>query len=390
MAASVREFQDHFIAQVRRSILNQPPSEKVIEAFYSVPRHFFVSRYFNHSSQCWEEISPQNLEKCLPELYADHPLVIFGNDADLQRESEGARISTISQPSFVLSMLDLLNVEEGMKVFELGTGSGWNAGLLAHLVGTKGKVVSVEIIAELASSAKARLEHFKFSQVKVLQADGAEGDVLNAPFDRAIFTAGADDFPKVFHSQIKIGGRVLFVLKNRFGSDLLMLLEKTENAFESHSVIPCKFVSLTGPHQSNDKTALELAQVLQSAQIENNAQEEIPFSSPGSGFRFFLSTLEPCFQTLHVQGQSCFGIIFKEKRSAVVAQDGKLVSYGARDAMELMVECFREWQKLDCPRLEQYQAKIYPIDFAMVKLPGQWIQKKKASQWLWSVKTNLN
>ena len=96
-------------------------------------------------------MNPGSLAEHIATLYANRPLILFGDDDENLP-------STVSQPSFVLRMLDLLQLEAGGKVFELGAGSGWNAALMGHLVGPAGQVVSLEIIPELAQGAGQAIE----------------------------------------------------------------------------------------------------------------------------------------------------------------------------------------------------------------------------------------
>ncbi|AFY02216.1 protein-L-isoaspartate O-methyltransferase family protein [Bdellovibrio bacteriovorus] len=201
-----------------------PLSEKVVEAFYSQPRHVFVPEY------------------TVEEAYEDHPLVLFNSPPF---------VSTISQPSFVLRILDLLKLEPGQKVFELGTGSGWNTAMMAEIVGKEGKVVSVEVIEELAVRARKILSERHLSQVIVKAGDGFEGDTANGPYDRVIFTAGSSEFPQKVFAQLKESGWMVFVRKTQGSPDMLELIHKVGSEPHVVTSVPCSFVSVvrekTGP-----------------------------------------------------------------------------------------------------------------------------------------------
>ncbi len=194
-------------------------SPEVVKAYKKAPRHLFLKIPYS-----------------MDEIYQDHPLEIY-------RDSEF--VSTISQPSFVMMMIDMLKLKPGHNVLELGAGSGWNAALMSHIVGEKGKVVSLEIIPSLAQETRENLKHLGYKNVEIIQADGAHGYAKEAPYDRAIFTAGATDLPQAFHDQIKVGGKLLFVLKTS-GVDVLLLLDKKEDHFEEVSRELCSFVPMTG------------------------------------------------------------------------------------------------------------------------------------------------
>lgn len=223
-------------------------SDRVKTAFQSVPRHLFIDRYRNYGETEWIHVTPENQEQHLPKLYADHPLVIFGTDSDFTSNTGTKPVSTISQPSFVLRMLDLLDIKKGHRIFEVGTGSGWNAALLSKLTGDTGLVISSEIIPELAKSAKEKLHQLKFNNVKVIEADAGYGCSDFAPYDRVMFTVGAYDLPKVFYQQVKENGLLLFVLKNKNNSDYLILLRKVQDHFVSEYIMRCGFVPMTGKY----------------------------------------------------------------------------------------------------------------------------------------------
>ncbi|WP_408097040.1 protein-L-isoaspartate O-methyltransferase family protein [Peredibacter sp. HCB2-198] len=211
-------------------------SPEIAEAYRKSPRHLFIQENYS-----------------IEEMYADYPLGIYQDDKF---------VSTISQPSFVLLMLDMLDLHPGQKVIELGAGSGWNAALMSHLVGPTGKVVSLEIIPDLARATQANIKKMNLPNLEILLADGAEGYEPEAPYDRGIFTAGASDLPRAFHEQIKVGGKLLFVLKGFRYSDQLLLLEKKEDHFESIDTLACSFVPMKGQYESYPDP--ELDQVIES------------------------------------------------------------------------------------------------------------------------------
>ena len=196
---------------------SQPLSPAIEEAFYKYPRHLFVPEY------------------SMVAAYSDHPLLIY---------ERYPYVSTISQPSFVLQILKLLQVEPGQRIFELGTGSGWNAALMSYLVGKNGLVVTSEVIPEVAERAKKILDELKVPNVQVLSQDGVEGYEAAAPYDRAIFTAGSREFPDKLFTQLKDGGLMIFVRQREFSSDVLELLRKEGRQWKILSSTPCSFVSV--------------------------------------------------------------------------------------------------------------------------------------------------
>ncbi len=210
-------------------------------------------------------LSFENRDFHLPLLYSDRPLLLFDNRA---------QVSTISRPSLVLRMLDLLDLIKGHKVFELGSGSGWNAALMGEIVGKEGLVMSFEIIDEMARLAEENINHFDLPQVKILTFDGALGYEDEAPYDRGIFTAGANDIPRIFFDQIKEGGKLLFVLHTPTQGDLLLVLRKKSGHFEEEQRVRCQFVPLTGSHAGDDHN--ELDKLVSVGKLKIYPKDELP------------------------------------------------------------------------------------------------------------------
>lgn len=222
-----------------------PLSKEVMEAYLTLPRHKFINRFSPDYSH-WLKVKPEYMSL----IYADTTLLLY---------DKGDYISTISQPSFVLLMLEILDLQPGMKVFELGAGSGWNAAMMGYLVGKTGLVKSYEIIPEMTKEALAHVAQFDLPQVQIIQGDALEEIWDEEEFDRGIFTAGAWDLPGVFFDALKVGGKFLFVLKTNEG-DLLLAMEKHRDHFEVYKKIHCQFVSVTGStveYYHNNLSALQ-------------------------------------------------------------------------------------------------------------------------------------
>lgn len=132
---------------------------------------------------------------------------------------------TISQPLTVAFMLELLELEEGHKVLDIGAGSGWVTALIAEIIGTKGKVIAIERIKELQKFGQQNVKkYFKDNRVKLIHADGSKGYQKLAPYDRIHVAAAGDEIPAQLFKQLKIGGKLIMPLKNL--SSELVLIEK--------------------------------------------------------------------------------------------------------------------------------------------------------------------
>jgi protein-L-isoaspartate(D-aspartate) O-methyltransferase len=153
---------------------------------------------------------------------------------------------TISQPYIVALMTELIEPESGDVVLEIGTGSGYQAAILSGLVA---EVYSIEIIAELESQAKTRLERLGYDNVTTRLGDGYYGWQEAGPFDAIVVTAAASHVPPPLIEQLKPGGRMVIPVGGRFVTQLLLLIEKNHDGeLVTQQISMVRFVPLTGKH----------------------------------------------------------------------------------------------------------------------------------------------
>lgn len=153
---------------------------------------------------------------------------------------------TISQPFIVALMTDLMRVKAGDKVLEIGTGSGYQAAVLAEIASS---VYSIEIIEPLGKQAGDRLKSLGYSNVKTRVGDGYYGWPEAAPFDAIMVTAAASHVPPPLIKQLNLGGRIVIPLGTQFMTQYLMLVEKQQDgSVTTRQILPVAFVPLTGEH----------------------------------------------------------------------------------------------------------------------------------------------
>lgn len=184
--------------------------KKVLEAMKKVPRHLFVP------------------EEYINEAYEDYPLPI----------GEG---QTISQPYIVAKMTELLEIKEGEKVLEIGTGSGYQAAILAEM---GARVYTIEILPKLAEKAKKTLSNLGYEGVTVLVGDGFKGYLPEAPYDKIIVTAAPEKIPEPLIEQLKVGGKLVIPV-GKYNQEL-KLVNKKEDGIYVESVLPVRFVPMVG------------------------------------------------------------------------------------------------------------------------------------------------
>jgi protein-L-isoaspartate(D-aspartate) O-methyltransferase len=185
----------------------------VLAALRAVPRH---------------ELVPAAVRE---DAYADHPLPI-GFD------------QTISQPYIVALMTDLAGVSRGDKVLEIGTGSGYQAAVLAEM---GARVFSIEIVEPLAKRAAADLERLGYGRVKVRAGDGYRGWPSEAPFDAIIVTAAPPEVPAPLKEQLAVGGRLVIPVGDEIQE--LRVITRTSSGFREEPSTAVRFVPMTGEAQ---------------------------------------------------------------------------------------------------------------------------------------------
>ena len=185
--------------------------ERVLTAMETVPRHEFV------------------LPEVLDQAYADHPLPIGDGQ-------------TISQPYIVALMTQMLDLQPGRKVLEIGTGSGYQAAVLAELTD---QVYTIEIIPELALSARAALDRLGYSDVISKQGDGYWGWEEHAPFDAIVVTAAPDHIPQPLLNQLADGGHMVVPVGPPGGYQSLWVITREGDEFHNFNWGGVRFVPLT-------------------------------------------------------------------------------------------------------------------------------------------------
>ncbi len=184
-------------------------SPAVIEAFQKIDRKGFVG------------------ERNQDIAYLDQALAIGFNQ-------------TISQPLTVAFMLELLEPKAGEKILDVGAGSGWQSGLLAQIVGENGKITAIERITELKNVAGENLAKYGFKNINLILGDGSEGYAPEAPYDKIIAAAAAQEIPQAWQEQLKIGGRIVAPIR-----ESIVVLDKIDqNRFAQKEYFGFSFVPL--------------------------------------------------------------------------------------------------------------------------------------------------
>ncbi|PWE00894.1 protein-L-isoaspartate(D-aspartate) O-methyltransferase [Marinilabilia rubra] len=211
MEADAQQYEEERADMVDNQIAQRGiKSRHVLSAMKKVPRHMFV---------------PSNLASM---AYSDRPLPI-GYD------------QTISQPFIVAFMSEALDVKEGDKILEIGTGSGYQAAILAEM-GLE--VWTIEIVPELAEMAKKNLKETGYIEVNVKCGNGFKGWPRQAPFDAIILTAAPKDIPQTLVDQLKTGGTMILPVGPVYSVQKLIKVTKKEKGIKQKTLLPVRFVPM--------------------------------------------------------------------------------------------------------------------------------------------------
>jgi len=202
----------------RRKCIVSPTVET---AFRAVPRHHFLPNV------------------PLPQAYANQaiPTKVIGNRA----------VSSASQPAMIAIMLEQLALEPGHNVLEIGAGTGYNAALMAHIVGPHGRVTTVDIDADLVAQARANLALADVPNVVAICADGGYGYAAAAPYARIILTVGVSDISPYWLEQLTENGRLVLPLEVG-GGQKSIAFEQVDGRLHSRSIRECAFITLRGAY----------------------------------------------------------------------------------------------------------------------------------------------
>jgi len=194
--------------------------KRVIEAFKAIPREKFIP------------------EEHVKEAYDDYPLSI-------------GKGQTISQPTTVMLMTEALELKEGDKVLEVGAGSGYQAAIIAKIIGSKGKVITTEIILELAEFAQKKIKKLKIKNVKIVNHDGSRGYEKESHYDKIIVTAACPKIPPPLLKQLKNNGILVAPVGPVFLGQSMLKIRKKRNKFEEENLGDFVFVPLKGKYGYN-------------------------------------------------------------------------------------------------------------------------------------------
>lgn len=342
----------------------------VADALRTVPRHIFLP-----------DLPPDA-------AYRDEAIVT-------KRDQEGMPTSSSSQPTIMAIMLDQLGAARGHRVLEIGAGTGFNAALLSHIVGSRGQVISIDLDEDVVERAEENLSAAGCSGVTVLNADGALGYPDKAPYDRIIATVGVWDLAPAWLDQVTPDGRIVVPLDLR-GVQRSVSFERDGDHWASSSARPCGFMrmrgSLVGPEQTyvlDERTQLTLS-LPEARELDAEAVVEA-FDSPETeartgvvpgpyelldGFALWLAIREPRWFALSevdpgtrlrnapmgaADGRTTVGVLDDFGLATIrTGADGDLVVTGAEQPVEELAGHITAWDEAGRPSSAGLRIDAYP------------------------------
>ena len=344
MGGEVEILHNRMVDQLlRQGFLRSPRLE---EAFRAVPRHLF-----------------------LPGVPLE--VVYSGQAIPTHFGPEGLATSSSSEPAIMAEMIDQLQLQPGDRVLEIGTGTGYNAAILAYLAGPEGDVTTIDIDADVVEEARGNLERAGFPHVRTVLGDGWIGVPEAAPYDRIVVTVGVWDLSPYWVEQLRTGGVLVAPLWLGAGVQASIAFCKGEARLRSLSVVPCGFMRMRGPHAGPegyvlidgwnacmDEIRVERIDLLKRLLSTEPRREPAPDLPPGWFIRLALQ--EPEAIALHREGEwlhAMRGIFQASQESlALVESLGRsvrgMLAFGGESAMQRLKETLSHLKPLDLRSLE--------------------------------------
>ena len=378
--------------------------ERFRHAVAATPRHLFVHRFRLGGGPLQDRTDEGSLRDNDADPAGDDLADIYSDAVMTHVDAAGERLpSTNSQPSYVLWLLHLLDLQPGQRVLEIGSGSGWLAAVMARLVGEGGQVTGIEIIPELAAQSRGDLASLGLGHVSVLATDGAQGHPAGAPYDRVMITAAVWNLPAMLFEQLAEGGRVLVPVELRGGGCQVTVLRREEDGLVAERAVPGWFVPLVGPGQKRPRLRLDLAEVPFWGEIGGSDPRRVPLplvsglgdaaSDAVAAFRAFLGRTaagftvfgggEPPEQRPWLPAEP-FGIVDEAGRSVALWRDGELLGYGGACAMRSLAQAYANWASCGLPGLAGLGLRVVRGAASLTRNGRVWMEKRHGTVLVWS------
>jgi len=380
----IQRLNQQMIDEVKKKgFLKNPEYER---AFLSTPRHIFIPSIYDVENEEWKrfEIDYFHLqEEILKKIYVDRPLVI-------NVEGENV-VSTSSQPTVMSMMIEEAKFKNGDKVFEVGTGSGYNASVIAHIVGDKGKVITTELEKDVYETAKKNLKRANVKNVEIYNIDGGLGYAQEVPWDKIIITTSSSDITDEWIRQLNIGGIVVLPLVTRGIEAIVSLKKVDEKMLKGDIKYYVRFLTMTGLSSSIMHYGLTSKRMKPLYRILKNYAKEAPdiwklFENlerrKVMDFFFFLALNDEEANAFISDDEEEFewgyGLWGKKKeRGIVFVFRKKAYFWGDNGLKERFIRHFRKWQGMGSPTLQDFGIRAQSIREPVHPIAGEYLIRRR-------------
>jgi protein-L-isoaspartate(D-aspartate) O-methyltransferase len=378
--AEVSERIDRYADELRAAGAIRSP--QVEGAFRTVQRHRMLETFYYHDAEGRVTVhhDPGRPRR-------DHLELIYADTALATRYIDGRPASSTSQASLVARMLELLDLRPGMKVLEVGAGTGYNAALMAEIVGDQRLVVTVDVLEDVVDQTARLLSAAGYPGIRVLQRDGFAGVPADAPFDRIVATVGCSDLSPHWAGQLAVGGTMLVPLEHADGHPLV-LVGKDDDTLRGRVALWTGFMPVRGPLQMSGEG---MAGGLWSRGMVMADPADV-VHEPGPEPRFGPRRPDEPYVTGDDESDFLFFLGLADRRAcsapqgvgltngldgwATVARDGIRWWKDAALAAELDRH-YRDWDARGRPAVGDYQVAFLPIGTEGDPPPGGWQIKRR-------------
>lgn len=357
------------------------------KAFDLVKRHYFVPQLFTFENGKWVEnkIDYENPDfKILKQIYVDKPLAFLVKDDQV--------VSTTSQPTVMAMMIEAAELEPGMKIMEIGTGSGYNAAILSEIVGGQENVISVEIDRQVFNLAKENLERANYKKVSLINKDGGFSDPTRGPYDSIMVTCACTDLSRRWIDQLKLRGTLVLPLATR-GLEALTKFEKIQDKkLRGTPSTYVRFLNLQGfssninHYQKTSKRHENIQKMIMNTKFDYEMTEMFSQNFHKRkiyDFIFYLSIVEK--DTISYFDDSPrdlgdgFGIWSKdpENKGVFLIFNGKVIHSGSTNLKEKIKEYVDRFHELGEPSLKDYTIEISSAIIPPEKREKVWTLKRR-------------
>jgi protein-L-isoaspartate(D-aspartate) O-methyltransferase len=374
-----KERRDHtgcirLVEQIEQQITLSPA---VRNAFLHIPRLLFVPAYYQQQGQ---RLLWTLTDATAQEVYTDQALVT-------QVDAQGMPSSSSSQPSIMAAMLEALQVRPRQRVLEIGTGTGYNAALLAHLVGKASLVTTIDLDEELVERAGTRLVQLGYGHMHLRTGDGLAGVPRHAPYDRLVATGGVCSLPSAWIQQLAPGGKLVANLLCPLSHGIVVLTKRDDRSAHGSflALSNSAFIQLRsrgvlqaarrGGHSG--RFPRYLRQPLQ-AEMEVLPEQVDASALHSPSFLFYLQLAQPTLTLKSIQapGRSLDTPDTQETSSSYLVDEQTLASMtlpgkhhppsrpwtmrarGPYNLWERVYDAYQDWESLHRPALHAYQMEV--------------------------------